>query len=87
VYHRHRRWSADGTWEQILAVLRTGADEQVGGEWQLAVDATAIRAHQSAAGARHKPPKDAAAERLAPTVLEVRIWLRDPVTDQLRDMP
>lgn len=34
-----------------------------------------------------KAPKDVAAERLAPTVLEGRIWLRDPVTDQLRDMP
>ena len=70
VYHRHRRWAADGTWEQILDRLRTAADEQVAGEWWLAVDATVIRAHQHAAGARHAPPKDVPVQRLAPTVLE-----------------
>ncbi|GAA3414478.1 hypothetical protein GCM10018952_35150 [Streptosporangium vulgare] len=26
VYNRHRRWSADGTWETILGALRTGED-------------------------------------------------------------
>ena len=71
MYHRHRRWSADGTWEQILAELRMGADEQDAGEWRVGVDATVIRAHQHAAGARHQPPKDVPAERLAPSVLEV----------------
>ncbi len=25
VYNRHRRWSADGTWETILVTLRAGA--------------------------------------------------------------
>lgn len=71
VYHRHRRWSADGTWEQILDGLRTGADGHAAGEWRVAVDATVIRAHQHAAGARHQPPQDVPAARLAPTVLEV----------------
>ena len=71
VFNRHRRWSADGTWELILDQLRTGADEQDGGEWRVAVDATVIRVHQHAAGARYQPPKDVPAERLAPTVLEV----------------
>lgn len=71
VYNRHRRWSADGTWEQILDELRAGADEQDAGEWRVGVDATVIRAHQHAAGARHEPPKDVPAERLAPAVLEV----------------
>ena len=47
-----------------------GADEQVAGEWWLAVDATVIRAHQHAAGARHASPKDVPVQRLAPTVLE-----------------
>lgn len=27
VYSRHRRWSADGTWETILDALRPGRDE------------------------------------------------------------
>lgn len=27
VYHRHRRWSADGTWVGILAELRRGCDQ------------------------------------------------------------
>lgn len=76
VYNRHRRWSADGTWEQILDALRVGADGQELGEWRLAVDATVIRAHQHAAGARHAPPRDVPAERLAPTVLEVAAHAR-----------
>jgi len=72
VYNRHRRWSADGTWEQVLDRLRTGADHQDDGrQWLLGVDATVIRAHHHAAGARKAPPKDVPAERLAPRVLEV----------------
>jgi len=70
VYNRHRRWSADGTWEKILDGLRAGCDVAEGADWELSVDATVIRAHHHAAGARHSPPKDVPAERLAPTVLE-----------------
>ena len=64
VYGRHRRWSADGTWEQILAALQVGCDEADGEDWAVAVDATVVRAHQHAAGARHQPPKDVAAGQL-----------------------
>jgi transposase len=64
VYGRHRRWSADGTWEQILAALQVGCDDAEGQEWAVAVDSTVVRAHQHAAGARHEPPQDVAAERL-----------------------
>ena len=72
VYNRHRRWSGDGTWEQVLDQLRIGADgHDDGGEWLLGVDATVIRAHHHAAGARKSPPKDVPSERLAPPVLEV----------------
>ena len=67
VYGRHRRWSADGTWEQILAALQVGCDEA--GDWAVAVDSTVVRAHQHAAGARHEPPVDVAAERLEPIPL------------------
>ena len=37
-----------------------------GSEWTVGVDSSVIRAHQHAAGARHQPPKDIPAERLAP---------------------
>jgi transposase len=70
VYNRHRRWSADGTWERVLDGLRTGADEMDAAEWRVSIDATVIRAHHHAAGARHAPPKDVPAHRLAPIALE-----------------
>jgi transposase len=66
VYSRHRRWSGDGTWEVILDGLRVGCDLEEGSGWTVGVDATVVRGHQHAAGARHAPPKDIPAERLAP---------------------
>ncbi len=69
VYGRHRRWSGDGTWERILDRLRAGCDEEQGKAWAVAADATVVRAHQHAAGARHAPPKDIDPERLAVAVL------------------
>ena len=71
MYNRHRRWSGDGTWRQVLSGLRVDCDIIDGGEWVLGMDGTVIRAHHHAAGARHDPPKDIPAEMLAPTVLEV----------------
>jgi hypothetical protein len=64
VYNRHRRWSADGTWVRVLAELQRGCDLDEA-EWVVAVDSTVIRAHHDAAGARHLPPIDVAAEVLA----------------------
>jgi transposase len=69
VYNRHRRWSADGTWERILSALQAGCDQAEGQAWTVAVDSTIVRAHQHAAGARHAPPQDVDAERLAATPL------------------
>jgi len=69
VYGRHRRWSADGTWENILGALRAGCDAGAGAGWTVAVDATVVRAHQHAAGARRRPPADVDPGRLAPVVL------------------
>jgi transposase len=69
VYNRHRRWSGDGTWEQILDELRKDCDRDQGVEWTAAIDSTVVRAHQHAAGARHEPPKDIDPQRLAPTQL------------------
>jgi transposase len=69
VYNRHRRWSGDGTWKGILDALRAGCDEEEGATWTAAIDATVVRAHQHAAGARHKPPRDIDPAQLAPTEL------------------
>ena len=69
VYNRHRRWSGDGTWERILDALRAGCDEQEGKDWAAAIDSTVVRAHQHAAGARHRPPADIDPERLEPAQL------------------
>lgn len=56
VYKRHRRWSADGTWEMLLA--RVQATENAAGriDWDVSVDSTTARAHQHAAGARKTAP-------------------------------
>ncbi len=58
VYNRHRRWSTDGTWAEILAELRRGCDQNADPEWVVGVDSTVVRAHQHAAGARRQPPAD-----------------------------
>ena len=73
VYNRHRRWSGDGTWEEILAALQTGCDVRDGADWAAAIDSTVVRAHQHAAGARHDPPKDIPADRLEPIPLSVPV--------------
>ena len=73
VYSRHRRWSGDGTWEKILDALRAGCDEEEGARWTVAADATVVRAHQHAAGARHARPADIPAERLAVAGLSVPV--------------
>ncbi|WP_408608329.1 IS5 family transposase [Actinocorallia populi] len=57
VYNRHRRWSLDGTWEQILDGLRAGCDAAEGEDWTVSADSTIVRAHQHAAGARHAPAR------------------------------
>lgn len=70
VYNRHRRWSADGTYEKVLAALRCGADSGEGREWTVSVDAGVVRAHQHAAGARHQPPTDVAGDVVATLALD-----------------
>lgn len=58
LYGRHRRWSADGTWARIADALRIDADTAEGKDWTVGVDSTSVRAHQHAAGARHRPPAE-----------------------------
>ncbi|MEU3743276.1 IS5 family transposase [Streptomyces sp. NPDC032198] len=54
-YERHRRWSADGTWDRILAAVQADADLAGRVDWsRVGVDSTSCRAHQHTAGARKK---------------------------------
>jgi transposase len=52
-HERLRRWSADGTWDRILAEAIVSDDGQPV-DWVVSVDSTVVRAHQHAAGARKK---------------------------------
>jgi transposase len=72
VYNRHRRWSGDQTWVRILDELRRDADLVEAVRWTVGIDAGVVRAHQHAAGARHQPPADVAAEVVAVTELDTR---------------
>jgi transposase len=56
VYERHRLWSADGTWENLLQQVQAEADAAGEIDWDVSVDSTIVRAHQHAAGARTDPP-------------------------------
>ncbi|UQA91131.1 IS5 family transposase [Streptomyces halobius] len=58
VYERHRRWSADGTWDKIYAAVLADADAEGRIDWSMvSVDSTTCRAHQHAAGARKRSPR------------------------------
>lgn len=48
VWKRHRRFSADGTWDKIHARLVAEADAAGELDWQVSVDSTVNRAHQHA---------------------------------------
>ena len=53
VSSRFYRWRASGVWDRILSALQAEADARGEVDWDLHfVDATIIRAHQHAAGAR-----------------------------------
>ena len=44
----------DGTWEKLLTHAQTKSDAVGELEWVVSVDSSVVRAHQHAAGARHK---------------------------------
>ena len=48
VWKRHRRFSADGTWDRIHAGLLAEADAAGRLDWDVSVDSTINRAHQHA---------------------------------------
>ncbi|GAP45847.1 probable transposase [Streptomyces azureus] len=58
VYERHRRWSADGTWDKIFAAVLADADAEGRIDWSMvSVDSTTCRTHQHAAAPRRKSPR------------------------------
>ena len=75
VYHRHRRWSADGTWARILNGLQRDADQDQGPEWSVGVDSTVVWAHQHAAGARGQAPVEFAPEFSAAADAQAGGWV------------
>ncbi len=46
VWKRHHAWSADGTWDRVLAELLADADAQGRLDWKASVDSSVVRAHQ-----------------------------------------
>ncbi|SNS81195.1 Putative transposase of IS4/5 family [Actinomadura mexicana] len=63
VYKRHRRWSADGTWELLLSRVQAAEDAEDEIDWEVSVDSTTARAHQHAAGAPQAAPPVVAAQK------------------------
>lgn len=56
-YDRFVRWSRDGTWKRLLKIMQAAADEAGLIDWNgAALDATHVKAHRSASGARKKLP-------------------------------
>jgi transposase len=82
VYNRHRHWSGDGTWAEVLDGLRAGCDEAEGSEWTVSADSTVVRAHQHAAGGallaatRHPPNR--------PPGSDSALYGRSKITQALR---
>jgi transposase len=67
-YDRFVRWRRDGTWDRLLALVQATADAAGELDWAICIDATVVRAHQHAAGARRNPSKaDRAAKAAYPT--------------------
>ncbi|OLZ61369.1 IS5 family transposase [Streptomyces sp. IMTB 2501] len=58
MYERHRRWSADGTWDTVFPAVLADADTEGRIDRSMvSADSTSCRAHQHAAGARRRPPR------------------------------
>lgn len=53
-HERLRLWTADGTWERIMAEVVTKDDSVGEVEFVISIDSSNVRAHQHAAGARKK---------------------------------
>src|SRR5215212_1995050 len=62
-HDRLKRWEREGVWERVLQALQREADQQGELHWEIvSIDGTSVRAHQHAAGARHRPARADQAE-------------------------
>jgi transposase len=52
VWKRHHRFSLDGTWDEVLAILQAEADAAGEIDWRVSVDSSTSRVHQHAATAQ-----------------------------------
>src|SRR5262245_4880781 len=66
-YERFARWEADGTWDRLLRALQGEADAAGGIAWECSIDATIVRAHQHAAGARRGQKGGRTNRRITPS--------------------
>lgn len=52
VWKRHHRFSTDGTWDEVLAILTAEADAAGEIDWRVSVDSSTSRVHQHGATAK-----------------------------------
>ena len=57
-WKRLDRWSRDGTLDALLAAAHSDAELAAELDWMVSADSTVARAHQHAAGARHRDVED-----------------------------
>ncbi len=70
-HERLRRWTADGTWDRVLAEVVMKNDAVGNIEWTFSVDSSSVRAHQHAAGARKKGGPDASGSKNSLSMVRV----------------
>ena len=52
VWKRHHKWSADGTWDQVMGQVLADADAAGLVDWKVSADSTVVRAHQHGTNVR-----------------------------------
>lgn len=74
VYSRFRRWSREGLWDRMLAVLQRDLDAAGKIDWVVwCIDGSNVRAHKAAAGGGKKPaPPRAERPRAGPLARRLR---------------
>ena len=54
MWKRHHRFSTDGTWDKLLAIVQAEADRRGRVDWTVSVDSSVVRVHQHGASARRE---------------------------------
>jgi transposase len=55
VWKRHHKWSADGTWDRVLAEVLADADAAGLVDWKVSADSSVVRAHQHGTNTTRPP--------------------------------